>query len=457
MDPLFLSVENATADDTLLSQLQSVGLSPIYLFIPIICYLSVVALFRHHRLRQTLEDYPYTTRRSFRDMTNEHAFFIQQIIGELEFPFTFEKALQFALFRTYGIPSISKLLVETGEFSEEATSTKRYTDTSVIVAEIVGYNPKSERSIDAIGRMNYIHHQYRKSGKILNDDMLYTLSLFASEPLRWIGKYEWRKLEDFERCAIGTFWKAMGDAMGISYEKLKSGGDGGEGWEDGMKWLDEMVDWAEDYEKKTMVPNENNRKTAEHTVAILLWSLPNIMKPFGKKVVSAVMDDRLRRAMMSVNRSTDLSKLETSLMTSNSRFEKPPTIYFTFLSFVLKTRKLLLRFLFLPRPFPLRVHTTTEHLSKDGRYFMRAWETVPWYVQPTFRNRWLRLQSWTSWIMGLPVPGDEGDKYYPQGYRIREIGPETMRKKGEGHMREEREKLAGERMKGCPFARAKIE
>ena len=36
----------------------------------------------------------------------------------LEFPFTVDKALSFALFRSYGVPSISKLLRKTGQFNK---------------------------------------------------------------------------------------------------------------------------------------------------------------------------------------------------------------------------------------------------------------------------------------------------------------------------------------------------
>ena len=389
-------------------------------------------------------------------MTNEHAFYIQQIIGELEFPFTFEKALQFALFRTYGIPSISKLLVETRQFSEQATSTKRYTDTTVLIREFAGYHPESMRSIDAVARMNYIHSQYQKSGKILDDDMLYTLSLFAAEPVRWIDKYEWRKLEDFEKCALGTYWKAMGDAMGISYEKLKSGGERGEGWTDGLEWLEEVIEWAEGYEKRYMVPDENNRQIAEHTVAILLWGIPETLKPFGKKVVSTLMDERLRIAMKYV--SCDLNKFRIySRLMLLFRFEKPPAVFFPLVTTLLTVRKLLIRFFFLPRPFFLRAHSPTDEPSKEGRYHMQTWDTVPWYVKPSFWNRWCKVQSWSSWIMGLPIPGDGGDKFWPNGYKIHEVGPEAMRGKGERYVRESKEKLVAERMRACPFARVKTE
>ena len=276
-------------------QLALLAFSPYIYLILCLSYLTLVAFFRNQRLRSILLKHHYPTRPSFAAMTNEDAYMIQQSIGELEFPFTFEKALQFALFRTYGIPTISKLLVQTGQFSEESTAAKRYVDTTVLIAEFMGYHPTSARSIEAISRMNYIHSQYQNSGKILDDDLLYTLSLFAVEPVRWIDQYEWRKLEDFEKCAIGTFWKAIGDAMGIKCSKLKSGENG---WTDGLQWLDELTEWSTEYEKTFMIPDKNNYKTAEQTVAILLYSLPRFLKPYGKSIVSALMDDRLRTAMM---------------------------------------------------------------------------------------------------------------------------------------------------------------
>lgn len=248
-------------------------------------------------------------------MTNEDAFYIQQALGELEFPLIFEKALQFALFRTYGIPSISKLLVQTSQFSDAATATRRYADTSVLITEFALNPPESERTHEAIARMNYIHSCYQKTGKICDNDMLYTLALFAVEPYTWVSRYEWRELEGFEKCAIGTFWKSIGDSMGIKYGKLRGGGEGGEGWTDGLHWLDEVAEWSQEYEREFMVPAETNQKTAEQTVAILLWSLPEFLKPYGKKVVSVLMDDRLRAAMMYAYSRT-VGHYERGLLTS---------------------------------------------------------------------------------------------------------------------------------------------
>ena len=261
-----------------------------------IAYLLLVTLLRKQRLRTTLDRFPYTSRKAFASMTLEDAFHIQLNLAELEFPFVFQKSLQFALFRTYGIPSISKLLVQTTEFSTPATASRRYVDTEVLVAEFYGYHPQSDRATEAIARMNYIHSLYRGSGKISNEDMLYTLSLFATEPKNWIYRHEWRELEDFEKCALGVFAKALGDAMEIQYQGHLQGAE--EGWKDGLEWLEEIEAWAQGYEKRFMVPDINNFKTAEETVDILLWYVPSWGKKFGRNLVYVLMDDRLRTAMM---------------------------------------------------------------------------------------------------------------------------------------------------------------
>jgi hypothetical protein len=89
-------------------------------------------------------------------MTNVEAQQITAYIGELEFPKLYETALQFALFQvsaerqpysscadnqqTYGIPTISDLLVATKEFSTPANASKRYADTGILIAEYVSFS-----------------------------------------------------------------------------------------------------------------------------------------------------------------------------------------------------------------------------------------------------------------------------------------------------------------------------
>jgi hypothetical protein len=65
----------------------------------LLAYVVVVRLLRYRTREALWLKYPYKTRGSFKNMTNKEAFEIQRKIASQEFPFTYEKSLQFALFR----------------------------------------------------------------------------------------------------------------------------------------------------------------------------------------------------------------------------------------------------------------------------------------------------------------------------------------------------------------------
>jgi len=158
--------------------------------------------------------------------------------------------------------------------------------------------------------MNYLHSGYRKAGKISDDDMLYTLSLFALEPGRWTHRYEWRDLTEVEQCAMGTFWKGLGDAMEISYNRLSSNEYG---WRDGLQWLEELEEWSRTHEEANMVPAVDNQRLALATADLLLWNLPRKWKGTATKFVAALLEPRLRVAMMWVALLAISTKLITRL------------------------------------------------------------------------------------------------------------------------------------------------
>jgi hypothetical protein len=217
-------------------------------------------------------------------------------------------------------------------------------------------SPDSDRANSAIARMNYIHSVYQKSGQISNDDMLYTLSLFALEPYRWVSRYEWRQLTDLEICALGTFWKAHGNAMNISYEDLPSNGK----WTSGLQFFRELEAWSEKYEAAHMIPSVDNRDTADRTTDLLLYDIPKIMHPAGRLVVSCLMDKRLRNAVMC---------------------EAPPTWLERTVKAGLVVRKYLLRYAALPRPWLLRKRVHSEEPDANGRIHVLHYEAEPWSVK----------------------------------------------------------------------------
>jgi hypothetical protein len=119
------------------------------------------------------------------------------------------QSLSFALYRTYAVPSIGRLLRETGEFTQRTQ--KRYDDTALILDTILEHGPGSPLGRSALRRMNHMHGAY----DISNDDKLYVLSTFVVVPIRWIDKYGWRPWTQAERTASVNYYRDLGRHMGI--------------------------------------------------------------------------------------------------------------------------------------------------------------------------------------------------------------------------------------------------
>ena len=60
---------------------------------------------------------------------------IYRILAAHEFPWDMNQSLSFALYRTYAVPSIGRLLYETSEFTQRTQ--KRYDDTALILDAIL--------------------------------------------------------------------------------------------------------------------------------------------------------------------------------------------------------------------------------------------------------------------------------------------------------------------------------
>ncbi len=89
--------------------------------------------------------------------------------------------------------------------------------------------------------------------------------------------------------------------------------------------------------------------------------------------------------------------------------------------------------------------------SRNGRYVLFNYLAHPWYVKPTVMPRW-GLGAWITWLVGYKVPGDDGNKYYPQGYTFTDIGPQALSGKGIKEMDETRARLVRGNRGGCPFS-----
>jgi hypothetical protein len=189
-----------------------------------------------------------------------------------EFPFDTTRALEFALFRTFAVPSIGGLLDETGEFGARAQ--KRYDDTDLILSTLVEEGYDSELGKRALRRMNQLHSRFQ----ITNEDFLYVLSTFVFEPIRWNARFGWRPLVEQERLGTFHYWRAVGHRMAIK--------DIPERYEDFERYNLE-------YERDRFARTEPGRRVGVATRDMFLAWFPWLPKRFGAPALYAVMDDPL--------------------------------------------------------------------------------------------------------------------------------------------------------------------
>lgn len=151
--------------------------------------LCICRLLRFRRREAVKQKQGMLNRRDFASLTADQAQDILKELVEAEFSKLMGFSIAFALFKTYGMLSVSSLLITTGELGGPETASKRTADTGVLLLEFCLDKPSPERSTEAIARMNYLHSRYVKAGKISGDDMLSTLSSFALGSLCCVNKY----------------------------------------------------------------------------------------------------------------------------------------------------------------------------------------------------------------------------------------------------------------------------
>ncbi len=134
---------------------------------------------------------------------------IYRVVLAHEFPWDMHQALSFALFRTYAVPSIGRLLAETGQF--ERDTQRRYDDTALLLDEPARHGLHSHEGRRAIRRINQMHGAY----DIAPDDMRYVLATFVVTPRRWMDDYGWRPFSTAEVRASVRYYQELGRLLGV--------------------------------------------------------------------------------------------------------------------------------------------------------------------------------------------------------------------------------------------------
>ncbi|MDW4574066.1 oxygenase MpaB family protein [Microbacterium sp. M3] len=200
---------------------------------------------------------------------------IYRRLGTYDFPWDLNQALSFALFRTYAVPSIGRLLDETGEFAR--ATQKRYDDTSLLLEVPLLDGFDSPRGRAAIRRINQMHRMY----DISNDDMRYVLSTFVVVPARWVHAFGWRPLTPDELLASVRYYQTLGRHMGIKDIPATYAG---------------FAELMDAYEREHFAYDPASARVADRTLALLISFYPRFLAPVIEVFSRSLMDPPLLRA-----------------------------------------------------------------------------------------------------------------------------------------------------------------
>jgi hypothetical protein len=227
---------------------------------------------------------------------------IAQLLVVYEFPFDIVRALEVALFHTYGSQSIARLLDRTGEFRKRGQ--KRYDDTALLIQHFIEAGLDSDLGARAIAQINHIHSHFQ----IPNDDYLFVLWTFIDFPIEWMREFGWRPFTEHECVAWFRFWQELGRRMGIA---------------DIPADKPAFDTFVSNYEAREFVPNEASRNVVRATIDIMAGWFPS---PFASVVEVAA-----------------LSLVRPQLLHA-SGFKTPPAWFRTLVRTILKVRRVAKRF-----------------------------------------------------------------------------------------------------------------
>lgn len=241
---------------------------------------------------------------------------ITHTLSAYEFPWDTETALSLALFRTFAVPTISRILLDSRAFTEDTR--KRYDDTELLLAEVEEHGYDSERGREAIRRVNRMHAAF----PIRPIDLTYVLSTFVAEPRRWNERYGWRSMTDHEHAAVWRYWRELAERMGVPGVP-----------ED----LDTFLDWNRAFEAAEFRYDTANHAVADATMTMYLaevYGVPRVLLPAARQAALALLEPDLVAAL---------------------GYDEPPAWLRTVVPAGLRARAHLLRWCVPPRRRPYRI------------------------------------------------------------------------------------------------------
>lgn len=193
-----------------------------------------------------------------------------------EFPWDYGRGLELAMLRNCCVSSIADVLATSGEFRNRGH--KRYDDTRILLHELVRNGYESEHGRQALRQINCAHRPY----EISNADMLYVLSTFVFEPVRWIDRWAWRSMTEREKLAGFYFYRAIGSRLGVT------------GIPENYA---EFEQFNQQYEREQFANTVNTRRLGAEVLDVYTSMYTRPVRPVVRRLWSARLDSNARAAL----------------------------------------------------------------------------------------------------------------------------------------------------------------
>ena len=201
---------------------------------------------------------------------------IHRTYSNIEFPWDYGRGLEVAVWKTCCVPAISEVLQQSGHF--EKLAQKRYDDTRILIGEIVQHGYNAHRGRQALRQINRAH----RGLNVDNEDMLYVLSTFIYEPIRWVDRWAWRKVTQAEKLGSFYFFREVGRRMNIASLPTD---------------YTTFLHFNEDYERRRFEYAMSNERVGRAVLRLYSSWYPQPMDYLIAATLPCRLDQRARRAL----------------------------------------------------------------------------------------------------------------------------------------------------------------
>lgn len=184
--------------------------------------------------------------------------------------------LQLAFYRTFAVPRIAQLLVQTGQI--HAQPHKRSIDTGLFMYELIEAGFDTPRGRDVVRGLNRMHKRW----DISQEDYLYVLVSLIVVPTRWVNTYGPRDMTVEESQATVVFYRELGRLMNIA-ELPDSYG--------------EAEAFFDDYEARNVSYSDAGKALMHETRGVMAEQLPWPLKPGAPLFTRLILDDYIADAV----------------------------------------------------------------------------------------------------------------------------------------------------------------